>query len=124
MTCRTSKPASDSGACRASNDVRLRVVHERLNHIGPGLLREKAEPHNEVSQAQTAHSDFWDFMLIPRGHTHMSMWAVSDRAIPRTYRIMQGFGINAFTLINTAGERCFAKFPPELGLYSLVWDGR
>ncbi|CAK7206494.1 catalase 1 [Sporothrix eucalyptigena] len=84
----------------------------------------KPEPHNEVPQAQTAHNNFWDFMFMHPEATHMFMWAMSDRAIPRSFRMMQGFGVNTFTLINAAGERCFVKFhmTPELGVHSLVWD--
>ncbi|KIH92432.1 catalase [Sporothrix brasiliensis 5110] len=84
----------------------------------------KPEPHNEVPQAQTAHNNFWDFMFMHPEATHMFMWAMSDRAIPRSYRMMQGFGVNTFTLVNAAGERCFVKFhsTPVLGVHSLVWD--
>ena len=84
----------------------------------------KPEPHNEVPQAQSAHNNFWDFMFMHPEATHMFMWTMSDRAIPRSYRMMQGFGVNTFTLINEAGERCFVKFhmTPELGVHSLVWD--
>ncbi|CAM1505032.1 Fc.00g106690.m01.CDS01 [Cosmosporella sp. VM-42] len=84
----------------------------------------KPEPHNEVPQAQTAHPNFWDFMYLHSEATHMYMWAMSDRAIPRSYRMMQGFGVNTFTLENAKGERHFVKFhfTPELGVHSLVWD--
>lgn len=84
----------------------------------------KPEPHNEVPQAQSAHNNFWDFQFMHPETTHMFMWAMSDRAIPRSYRMMQGFGVNTFTLINAKGERSFVKFifTPELGVHSLVWD--
>ncbi|KAI5926491.1 catalase [Camillea tinctor] len=84
----------------------------------------KPEPHNEVPQAQTAHNNFWDFMYMHSEATHMFMWAMSDRAIPRSYRMMQGFGVNTFTLINREGKRHFVKFhfTPELGVHSFVWD--
>jgi len=84
----------------------------------------KPEPHNEVPQAQTAHNNFWDFQYMHTEATHMFMWAMSDRAIPRSYRMMQGFGVNTFTLLNAQGERHFVKFTytPELGVHSLVWD--
>ncbi|KAJ9136916.1 Catalase [Pleurostoma richardsiae] len=84
----------------------------------------KPEPHNEIPQAQTAHNNFWDFQFGHTESTHMFMWAMSDRAIPRSYRMMQGFGVNTFTLINAQGERCFVKFvyTPVLGVHSLVWD--
>jgi catalase len=84
----------------------------------------KPEPHNEVPQAQSAHNNFWDFQFMHPETTHMFTWAMSDRTIPRSYRMMQGFGVNTFTLTNDAGERSFVKFhfTPELGVHSLVWD--
>lgn len=84
----------------------------------------KPEPDNEIPQAQSAHNNFWDFMYMHEEATHMVMWAMSDRAIPRSYRMMQGFGVNTFTLINEKGQRTFVKFhfTPELGVHSLVWD--
>ncbi|KAK7026329.1 catalase [Favolaschia claudopus] len=84
----------------------------------------KPEPHNEVPQGQTAHNNFWDFVGLQPEASHMVMWAMSDRAIPRSYRMMQGFGVNTFTLINGEGERFFVKFHwiPELGVHSFVWD--
>ncbi|KAK0386017.1 hypothetical protein NLU13_5854 [Sarocladium strictum] len=84
----------------------------------------KPEPHNEIPQAQTAHNNFWDFVQMHSEATHMYMWAMSDRTIPRSYRMMQGFGVNTFTLINDKGERHFVKFhwTPDLGVHSLVWD--
>ncbi|KAI1180009.1 catalase [Nemania sp. FL0916] len=84
----------------------------------------KPEPHNEVPQAQTAHNNFWDFVFLHEEATHMFMWAMSDRAIPRSFRTMQGFGVNTFMLINEKGDRHFVKFhwTPELGVHSFVWD--
>ncbi|KAL7920191.1 catalase-like domain-containing protein [Trichoderma austrokoningii] len=84
----------------------------------------KPEPHNEVPQAQSAHNNFWDFVQMHPEATHMYMWTMSDRAIPRSYRMMQGFGVNTYTLTNASGERSFVKFhfTPELGVHSLVWD--
>ncbi|KAL7943358.1 catalase-like domain-containing protein [Trichoderma barbatum] len=84
----------------------------------------KPEPHNEVPQAQSAHNNFWDFVQMHTEATHMFLWTMSDRAIPRSYRMMQGFGVNTYTLINAAGKRSFVKFhfTPELGVHSLVWD--
>ncbi|KAI1365194.1 catalase [Xylaria arbuscula] len=84
----------------------------------------KPEPHNEVPQGQSAHNNFWDFVYMHEEATHMYMWAMSDRAIPRSFRMMQGFGVNTFTLINKNGERHFVKFhfTPELGVHSFVWD--
>jgi catalase len=84
----------------------------------------KPEPHNEIPQAQSAHNNFWDFQFMHTEATHMFFWAMSDRAIPRSYRMMQGFGVNTFTLTNDKGERHFVKFifTPELGVHSFVWD--
>ncbi|KAL2755421.1 hypothetical protein ACRALDRAFT_1064455 [Sodiomyces alcalophilus JCM 7366] len=84
----------------------------------------KPEPHNEVPQAQSAHNNFWDFQYMHSEATHMFHWAMSDRGIPRSYRMMQGFGVNTFTLENAQGERFFVKFhyTPTLGVHSLVWD--
>ncbi|KAF2211764.1 hypothetical protein CERZMDRAFT_68474 [Cercospora zeae-maydis SCOH1-5] len=84
----------------------------------------KPEPHNEVPQAQSAHNNFWDFQYMHTEATHMFMWTQSDRAIPRSYRMMQGFGVNTYTLDNAKGERFFVKFhwTPHLGVHSFVWD--
>ncbi|KAJ8469075.1 hypothetical protein ONZ45_g17012 [Pleurotus djamor] len=87
----------------------------------------KPEPHNEVPTGQSAHNNFWDFVgLQPecKNSAHMVMWIMSDRAIPRSYRMMQGFGVNTFTLVNGSGEKHFVKFHwiPELGVHSLMWD--
>lgn len=118
----------------------------------------KPEPQNEVPQGQSAHNNFWDFAgLTPESASsvssldiyypfirlaaHMITWVMSDRAIPRSFRMMQGFGVNtceivcsvlqAFshpqmivTLVNAQGKRSFVKFHwiPELGVHSLLWD--
>lgn len=84
----------------------------------------KPEPHNEVPQAQSAHNNFWDFVFNHTEASHMFMWTMSDRTIPRSYRMMQGFGVNTYTLINAKGKRSFVKFhfTPELGVHSMVWD--
>ncbi|EJD04347.1 catalase-domain-containing protein [Fomitiporia mediterranea MF3/22] len=84
----------------------------------------KPEPHNEVPTGQTAHNNFWDFFNLQPETSHMVMWAMSDRGIPRSYRMMQGFGVNTFTLTNAAGENFFVKFHwiPELGVHSFTWD--
>lgn len=84
----------------------------------------KPEPHNEVPQGQSAHNNFWDFVYMHSETTHMNYWQMSDRAIPRSFRMMQGFGVNTYSLINKEGKRHFVKFhfTPELGVHSLVWD--
>ena len=84
----------------------------------------KPEPHNEIPQAASAHDTFWDFASLMPESTHMLMWAMSDRAIPRSLRMMEGFGIHTFRFINEAGKSCFVKFhwKPLLGVHSVAWD--
>src|SRR5690242_10982704 len=84
----------------------------------------KPEPHFAMPQAASAHDTFWDFASLMPEITHMLMWAMSDRAIPRSYRTMQGFGVNTYRLVNEAGESVFVKFHwnPVEGTHSLVWD--
>jgi catalase len=84
----------------------------------------KPEPNNQIPQAATAHDTFWDFASLMPESTHMLMWTMSDRAIPRSYRMMQGFGVHTFRLVNEAGKSVFCKFhwKPLLGTHSLVWD--
>ena len=84
----------------------------------------KPEPHFAMPQAGTAHDTFWDFASLMPEITHMLMWAMSDRAIPRSYRTMQGFGVHTYRLVNAAGESQFVKFHwnPKAGTHSLVWD--
>lgn len=84
----------------------------------------KPEPHNEIPQAASAHSTFWDFVSLMPESLHMIMWVMSDRALPRSYRMMEGFGIHTFRLVNARGKTRFAKFhwKPALGVHSLVWD--
>ena len=84
----------------------------------------KPEPHHAMPQAASAHDTFWDFVSLMPESTHMLMWVMSDRAIPRSYRMMQGFGVHSFRLVNAAGESVFVKFhwTPVLGTHSLDWD--
>jgi catalase len=84
----------------------------------------KPEPHFAMPQAATAHDTFWDFVSLMPESTHMLMWAMSDRAIPRSYRMMQGFGVHTFRFVNAAGASTFVKFHwnPLAGTHSLVWD--
>lgn len=84
----------------------------------------KPEPDMEIPQAQTAHDTFWDFIGQTPESMHMIMWAMSDRAIPRAYQMMDGFGVHTFRLINEQGASHFVKFhwKPLLGAHSLVWD--
>jgi catalase len=84
----------------------------------------KPEPHHAMPQASSAHDTFWDFVSLMPESTHMLMWVMSDRAIPRSYRMMQGFGVHTFRLVNHAGESHFVKFhwSPVAGTHSLDWD--
>lgn len=84
----------------------------------------KPEPHHAMPQASSAHDTFWDFVSLMPESAHMLMWVMSDRAIPRSYRMMQGFGVHTFRLINEAGESVFCKFhwEPVSGTHSLAWD--
>jgi len=84
----------------------------------------KPEPHNEIPQASAAHDTFWDFVVSNSETAHMIMWLLSDRAIPRSYRMMEGFGVNTFRFVNDQGKSRFVKFhwKPVLGVHSLVWD--
>ncbi len=84
----------------------------------------KPEPHHAMPQAASAHDTFWDFVSLMPESTHMLMWAMSDRAIPRSYRMMQGFGVHTFRFVNAQGKSTFVKFhwSPKLGTHSLDWD--
>jgi len=84
----------------------------------------KPEPDNEIPQAASAHNTFWDFVSVMPESMHMIMWAMSDRAIPRSYRMMEGFGVHTFRFINAEGKSSFVKFhwKPLLGVHSVAWD--
>ncbi len=84
----------------------------------------KPEPDNEIPQAASAHDTFWDFISIMPESLHMIMWVMSDRAIPRSLRMMEGFGVHTFRFINQNNKSVFIKFhwKPLLGVHSVVWD--
>jgi catalase len=84
----------------------------------------KPEPHHGMPQAASAHDTFWDFISLMPESTHMMMWVMSDRALPRSYRMMQGFGVHSFRFVNAEGASTFVKFhwTPKQGTHSLVWD--
>ena len=84
----------------------------------------KMEADKAYPQAASAHDTFWDFVSLMPETSHMLMWTMSDRAIPRGLRFMEGFGIHTFVFVNAAGASTFVKFHwrPKLGLQSLVWD--
>jgi catalase len=84
----------------------------------------KQEPDRGFPQAQTAHDNFWDFVSLMPESTHMLMWIMSDRAIPRSFRFMEGFGVHSFRLVTAAGESTYVKFhwKPKQGLQSVMWN--
>jgi catalase len=84
----------------------------------------KPEPDNEIPQAASAHDTFWDFISVMPESMHMVMWLMSDRAIPRSFRMMEGFGVHTFRLVNARGTSRFVKFhwKPLLGVHSVAWD--
>src|ERR1700674_5055558 len=84
----------------------------------------KPEPDNEIPQAASAHDTFWDFISVMPESMHMIMWVMSDRAIPRSFRMMEGFGVHTFRLVNDRGASSFVKFhwKPLLGVHSVLWD--
>ena len=91
----------------------------------PDLIQAaKPDVHNEMPQAATAQDSYWEFISRMPESMHMIMWAMSDRAIPRSYRMMEGFGVHTFRLINAAGEVRLVKFhwKPALGLHAVTWD--
>ncbi|KAF9036558.1 catalase [Panaeolus papilionaceus] len=105
------------------NDIPVFFIQDAIKF--PDIIHAvKPEPQNEIPQGQSAHNNFWDFVSLQPESAHMVMWVMSDRGIPRSYRMMQGFGVNTYTLINSEGKRVFVKFhmTPELGVWSLMWD--
>ncbi|MFD5524781.1 MULTISPECIES: catalase [Streptomyces] len=84
----------------------------------------KPHPDREIPQAQSAHDTFWDFVSLHTEATHHTLWNMSDRGIPRSYRMMEGFGVHTFRLVNAADESVLVKFhwKPKLGVHSLVWE--
>ena len=84
----------------------------------------RPEPDNEMPQAASAHDTFWDFISLMPESAHMIMWLMSDRALPRSYRMMEGFGVHTFRFVNEQNEATFVKFhwKPLLGVHSVAWD--
>ncbi|MGF6526699.1 catalase HPII [Variovorax sp. PvP013] len=105
------------------NNVPVFFIQDAMKF--PDLIHAvKPEPHHAIPQAASAHDTFWDFASLMPETTHMLMWAMSDRAIPRSYRMMEGFGVHTFRFVNSRGESHFVKFhwKPKLGVHGLVWD--
>ena len=91
----------------------------------PDLIHSvKPEPDSGFPQAQSAHDNFWDFVSLMPESTHMLLWVMSDRAIPRSFRFMEGFGVHTFRLVNADGASSYVKFhwKPDQGLQSVLWD--
>lgn len=105
------------------NNIPIFFIQDAMKF--PDLIHAvKPEPHNEIPQAASAHDTFWDFISLMPESMHMVMWAMSDRAIPRSYRMMEGFGIHTFRFLNKKNEAVFVKFhwKPKLGTHAVVWD--
>ena len=106
-----------------ANNIPVFFIHDGIKF--PDLVHAlKPEPDNQMPQATAAHDNFWDFASLVPESTHMLMWVLSDRAIPKSYRMMEGFGVHTFRFINETGKGCFVKlhWKPLLGTHSLVWD--
>lgn len=84
----------------------------------------KPEPNNEMPQAASAHDTFWDFISLMPEAAHMTLWTMSDRAIPRSLRMMEGFGVHTFKFVNEKGKGTFVKFhwKPKLGIHQVAWQ--
>jgi catalase len=105
------------------NNIPIFFIQDAIKF--PDLIHAvKPDPNSEMPQAASAHDTFWDFVWLTPESTHMIMWHLSDRALPRSFSMMEGFGVHTFRLINEAGVSRFVKFhwKPLLGVHSLVWD--
>ncbi len=105
------------------NNIPVFFIHDAIKF--PDLIHAvKPEPDKGFPQAQSAHDTFWDYVSLTPESTHMLMWVMSDRAIPRSFRMMEGFGVHTFRMINSKGVSKFVKFHwrPMLGTFSLIWD--
>ncbi|WP_419802605.1 catalase [Mucilaginibacter sp.] len=105
------------------NNIPVFFIQDAINF--PDLIHAvKPEPHNEIPQAASAHDTFYDFISLMPESLHMLMWIMSDRAIPRSLRMMEGFNVHTWRLINEEGKSVFVKFhwKPLLGVHSVAWD--
>lgn len=105
------------------NDIPVFFIQDAIKF--PDLIHAvKPEPHNEIPQGGSAHDTFYDFFAQNPESTHTTVWAMSDRGIPKNFRQIEGFGIHTFRLVNSEGDSYFVKFhwKPLQGLESLVWD--
>ena len=105
------------------NNMPVFFIHDAIKF--PDLVHAiKPEPDTGTPQASAAHDTFWDFASLTPETTHMLMWVLSDRALPRSYRMMEGFGVHTFRFVNDEGDSRFVKFhwKPKYGTHQLVWD--
>lgn len=105
------------------NSIPVFFIQDAMNF--PDVIHAvKPEPNNEIPQAASAHDTFWDFISLMPESAHMSLWVMSDRAIPRSLRMIEGFGVHTFKFINSAGKATFVKFhwKPKLGVHSVAWN--
>ena len=105
------------------NNIPVFFIQDAMNF--PDLVHAvKPEPNNEMPQAASAHDTFWDFVSLMPESAHMVMWAMSDRAIPRSLRMMEGFGVHTFKFVNDQGKGTFVKFhwKPKLGVHQVAWQ--
>ena len=105
------------------NNIPVFFIQDAINFTDL-IHAAKQEPDRGFPQAQTAHDTFWDWASLMPEATHMLMWIMSDRAIPRSFRMMEGFGVHTFRLVNEEGRSTYVKFHwrPKLGMASVVWD--
>ena len=105
------------------NNMPVFFIQEAIKF--PDLIHAaKPSPNREIPQAQSAHDSFWDFVSLHTEATHHTLWNMSDRGIPRSYRMMEGFGVHTFRLVNEARETVLVQFKwtPKLGVHSLTWE--
>lgn len=105
------------------NNIPVFFIQDAMNF--PDLVHAvKPEPNNEMPQAASAHDTFWDFVSLMPESAHMVMWAMSDRALPRSLRMMEGFGVHTFKFVNEEGKGTFVKFQwkPKLGVHQVAWQ--
>jgi catalase len=105
------------------NNIPVFFIQDALKF--PDLVHAaKQEPDRGFPQAQTAHDNFWDFASLMPESTHMLLWVMSDRAIPRSFRFMEGFGVHTFRFVTADGRSSYVKFhwKPKFGMQSVVWN--
>jgi catalase len=106
-----------------ANNIPVFFIQDRIKF--PDIIHAaKPHPDREIPQAQSAHDTFWDFVSLHTEAQHHTIWNMSDRGIPRSYRMMEGFGVHTFRLLDDAGDSVLVKFhwKPALGVHSLLWE--